>query len=183
MAEGSIGELDNLVYLGEVKAERVCNFIDGPNSPLNEWLTDAGIDYSAKSISCAVLTIGGAAVGSGPGAAVGGVLCAGSLLGCAINDAVRENTPCGAQNLEFYWNKTNSNHPLMIMVECTDISKEEIEQTAKEFGEDLQDFADDAADVTVEVGQDAADEIADLLDEGADEIDDIIDKGEGFIFG
>ncbi|WP_152418514.1 YtxH domain-containing protein [Haloarcula amylolytica] len=141
------------------------------------------IDYSTKSISCAVLAIGGAAVGGGPGFIVGGVLCAGSLLGCAINDAVRENTPCGAQNLEFYWNKTNSNHPLVVMIECTDISKDEREQTAEDFGEDMQDFADDAADVTVEVGQEAADEIDDLLDEGADEIDDIIDKGEGILLG
>ncbi|EMA14131.1 hypothetical protein C442_20441 [Haloarcula amylolytica JCM 13557] len=69
------------------------------------------------------------------------------------------------------------------MIECTDISKDEREQTAEDFGEDMQDFADDAADVTVEVGQEAADEIDDLLDEGADEIDDIIDKGEGILLG
>jgi len=82
------------VKLGTIEIEELCGFFDHADSPLNDWLSDLGFEASAKGIGCATITVGGYGVANLPGASFGGLVCAGSLLGCALDDAIQMATPC-----------------------------------------------------------------------------------------
>lgn len=182
MSGDDLSDLDGVKFLAEVEINELCDIIQNPSDELDGWLEDKGIDASQTTIGCASIGIY-SAVG-GAIATVVGVACGASTIGCVFNDAIRENTPCGAQKVKLYWNKGSVNAPLMIMLDCEgEISEEELNQIADDLGEELEDVAEDATDFTVDLGQDVIDSVNDIFDEGADQIDDLIDKGKGIIFG
>ncbi|WP_058992401.1 hypothetical protein [Haloarcula sp. CBA1127] len=172
-----------LTYLGRIPMDELCDAFEDPDHRLNDWLDEHGIDYNAKDIGCATISIG--TVGASPQVAVVVAgLCAGPVLGCVANDAIRENTPCGVQYVGVYLTDTKiseTKYPISFRVECEGIdSTEEAKEVAKEMSQSLEDAAD-SADYAVEVGQDVVDEIEDTLEDGVDEIGDIINMGQDFV--
>ncbi|MCF2164490.1 hypothetical protein KVP04_11405 [Halobacterium salinarum] len=183
MSSDDLSDLDGVKLLAEAQIDELCEIIQDPNDELEKWLDDKGIDFSPNDLGCAAVGLYGTTLG-GPVAKVVGLTCGTATIGCAINDAIRENTFCDAQTAKLYWNGTAGNYPLMIMVDCEgSISEEEINQIADKLGEELKDIAEETSDFAIDLGQDVIDAVEDIFDEGAEQIDDLIDKGKGIIFG
>ncbi|WP_367175773.1 hypothetical protein [Haloarcula rubripromontorii] len=172
-----------LTYAGKIPVDELCDAFEDPDHKLNDWLDEHGIDYNAKDISCATISIG--SVGAAPqvGAVVAGI-CAAPVLGCVANDAIRENTPCDVQYVGVYlvdMRFGEAKYPIALKASCKGIdASEEAEEAAKEMSKNLEDAAD-SADYAVEVGQDVVDEIEDTIEGGLDDIGDIINMGQNFV--
>ncbi|WP_152418108.1 hypothetical protein [Haloferax elongans] len=151
-----------LNYVGRIPIDNLCDAFEDPDHQLNDWLDEHGIDYNAEVLSCAAISIGAVKADPRLGAIVAGV-CAGPTLGCAVNDAIRENTPCDAQYVGVYVTDArfaDVKYPVGLKVMCESIDvPEEAEEAAKEMANDLEDAANDGADYAVEVGQDVIKEI------------------------
>lgn len=174
-------------YAGSVQIDELCGLFDDPNSQLNQWLNDMGVDYSATAVGCATISVAGGLSSGGAGLAIGGVVCGAQVIGCAANDAIRENTSCDDQYVDIYITKDANNisapGAVMLSIHCsgTDLSAD-AEQIADGIADTLESDISDAYDVSVKVGSDVVDEIANAAEDAADGATDIYNMGTDLIF-
>ncbi|GGN23992.1 hypothetical protein [Halarchaeum nitratireducens] len=174
-------------YVGSVQIDELCGLFDDPNSQLNQWLNNRGVDYSATDVGCATLSVAGGLGAGGGGLVVGGVICGSQVIGCAANDAIRENTSCDDQYVDVYITKNSDNlsspGAVMLSVHCsgTDLS-DDAEQIADDIADTLESDISDAYDVSVKVGSDVVDEIANTAEDAADAATNIYNMGSDLIF-
>ncbi|QPV62340.1 hypothetical protein I7X12_16595 [Halosimplex litoreum] len=177
---------------GSIQVEELCGLFHDSDSQLNDFFDDLGIETSFKEVSCASVGISsGAAAATGvlsgwQGFALFSTVCGGTTMGCIINDAIRNNTPCGSQIIDVYIPESIDDGaeypPVLLLIRCEKDVSDDIEQLTEDITDRLDNAADEAVDITIKTGTEIADQLKDAAGSLNQLTDDIIDAGQDIIF-
>lgn len=185
-------EISGYLYGGSIQVDELCGFFNHSDSGLNKMLDNLDTDYTAKAVGCASVAVSsGVAVWAGvlsswAGWTAIGTVCGSMTLGCFVNDVIRGNTPCGSQIINVYVPETIDDGPeyppVLLIIRCNKDVSDDIESIANNLSQDLENAADDAAEIIVETGQEVARQLKDAAESVEDFTDDLINAGDDIIF-